>query len=195
MDTAQIPDLRPMLTRGFEVADALVATLGPDDLDRPTPCTEFSVADLLDHLVMVVNRIRVLAEGRPFTDAAPTGATALDELRGAWAEGLSAYRDAVGGFDLARPVTAPFGTAPLAVAVGMYVSEVTVHAWDLAAAIGRTDLLDPTLAEPLVAVAHERIPRERDQIPFGPVVEVADDAPAYDRLLGWYGRDPRWSAR
>jgi uncharacterized protein (TIGR03086 family) len=190
----QLPDLRPALLRSLEVLDSLITTTGADDAGRPTPCTEFDVQALVDHLVLVVRRVRIVCEGGAFTDAVPTGSAAYDEVRAAWASDLAALRAAMPAFDLTRTVTAPFGTAPTAVMLGMYVSETAVHAWDLAAALGHTDLLDPTLAEPLVAVAHERIPRERDQIPFGEVVEVPDDAPAYDRLLGWYGRDPRWTA-
>ncbi len=29
---------------------------------------------------------------------------------------------------------------------------------------------------------------------FGVEVPVPDDAPAYDRLAGWFGRDPGWTA-
>ena len=41
--------------------------------------------------------------------------------------------------------------------------------------------------------ARAKVPAEREGFPFAPVVEVADDAPSYDRLVGWYGRDPHWS--
>ncbi len=183
--TQQPHDLRPVLARALDVTDSLVATAGPDDLDRPTPCSEFDVRELVDHLAMVVDRIRVVAEGRPFTEATSDAG---------WGAGLAALRAALPDVDLARTVTAPFGTAPVAVMLGMYVSELTVHGWDLARALGREDLLDPALAEPQVEHARAKIPAVRDGMPFEPPVEVADDAPAYDRLVGWYGRDPKWSA-
>ena len=193
MTTQQLPDLRPVLMRGFDVADSLVSALTPADLDLATPCDEFAVRDLVDHLVLVVRRVRIVLEGRPFTDAVVSGATSLRELRAAWATALAELRDAAPGFDLTRLVTAPFGTVPAPMALGMYCGEVTVHSWDLAVAVGRTDLLDPSLAEALVDGARRGIPEDREGIPFGPVVPVADDAAAYDRLLGWYGRDPKWS--
>ena len=157
---------------------------GPDDLTRPTPCDEYAVRDLVDHLAMVVDRIRVVADGRPFTEATSAHG---------WDAGVSALREALPGFDLEREVTAPFGTAPVGAMLGMYVSELTVHGWDLAKALGREDLLDPELAEPQVDHARAKVPAEREGFPFAPVVEVADDAPSYDRLVGWYGRDPHWS--
>jgi len=195
MTTPQLPDLRPLLLRTFEVADSLVLSISPADLDRPTPCSEYDVRGLLDHLAMVAHRVRVVLEGRPFTDAAVTGAETLPELQADWSTGLAELREAAPSFDLSRTVTAPFGTVPAVRALGMYCGEVTVHSWDLARALDRTDLLDPTLAEPLVESARRGIPREREGIPFGPVVDVAADAPAYDRLVGWYGRSPEWSAQ
>jgi uncharacterized protein (TIGR03086 family) len=192
--TQQLPDLRPLLLRSLEVTDSLITTAGADDAGRPTPCTEFDVHALVDHLVGVVRRITVVSEGGDFADGVPTGSSSYDEVLAAWSSDLAALRAAVPTFDLTRVVTAPFGTAPVAVMLGMYVGETAVHSWDLAAALGRTDLLDPALAEAVADNARRSIPEDREGIPFGPVVDVPADAPAYDRLLGWYGRDPRWTA-
>lgn len=194
MTTQQTPDLRPLMIQSLEVADSLVASLTADDLTLPTPCTEFDVRALTDHLVMVVRRIRVILEGRPFTDAVVSDAIELDELRTAWDAAVADLRAAAPGFDLTRTVSAPFGTVPAGRALGMYCGELTVHSWDLATATGRTALLDPTLAAPLVGPARDGIPQERAGIPFEPVVVVPDSAAAYDQLVGWYGRDPRWAA-
>jgi uncharacterized protein (TIGR03086 family) len=190
-----LPDLRPLLLRACAVADALVAALQPGDLDRPTPCEEFDVRGLVDHLVMVVRRVRVVLGGGHFSEVPQVTGLADAELEPAWTSSLAALAAALPSVDLAAPVTAPFGTVPAAAAVASYTGEVAVHAWDLAAATGRTELLDPTLVEPLVAPTQQRIPRDgRDQIPFGEVVDVPEDAPAYDRLVGWMGRDPHWRA-
>ncbi len=62
-----------------------------------------------------------------------------------------------------------------------------------AAALDRTSLLDQVLAAACLGPIRSFLPAEpRDAMPFAAVVPVAEDAPAYDRLLGWYGRDPRW---
>jgi uncharacterized protein (TIGR03086 family) len=190
-----VPDLRPALLRAFAVADTLVAEVAPADLDRPTPCSEFDVRGLLDHLVMVARRVRHVLVGGLFSDIPQVTGLADDELAAAWAASLAALRESLPDVEVTSMVTAPFGTVPAAAAVGTYTAEVAVHSWDLAQALGRTDLLDPALAEPLAASVRERLPREgRGQLPFGEVVDVADDAPAYDRLVAWMGRDPHWAA-
>lgn len=192
-DTTRIPDLRPVLTHAFDVADGLVNAIGATDLDRATPCDEYDVRALTEHLVMVARRIRIVLGGGHFTEAVAPAADTLDELRAAWTASVAELKDALPAVDLGRTVTAPFGSLPAAAAVGTYVGEVVVHAWDLARALDRDDLLDPALAEPLVEPARRNIPEEREGIPFGEVVDVPDDAPAYDRLVGWFGRDPHWT--
>lgn len=195
MTTQTLPDLRPQLLRALDTTDLLVAAIGADDLARRTPCSEYDVRDLADHLVMVVRRLRIMLGGGPFTDAVPSGAASLADLHAAWVEGRDALRAALPGFDLDLVVTAPFGTLPAGAVVGSYVTELTVHAWDLATALGRRDLLDDDAAAPLVVPTRQRIPREgREQLPFGAVVDVPEDAPAYDRLVAWMGRDPHWRA-
>ena len=99
MTTQTIPDLRPLLLRSIDVTDALVNAVADDDLTLATPCDEFDVRALVDHLVMVVRRVRIVLGGGDFTHAVPTGATTLTELLLAWAEGRDALRDALPGFD------------------------------------------------------------------------------------------------
>jgi uncharacterized protein (TIGR03086 family) len=194
-NTAQIPDLRPTLLHAFDVADGLVSALQPAEMGLPTPCPEFDVLGLLDHLVMVARRVRVVLTGGHFAEVPQVSGVTAEDAVAAWASSLAALREALPAVELDALVTAPFGTVPGAAAVASYVAEVAVHSWDLAVATGRTGLLDPALAEPVLGAARQRIPREgREHIPFGDVVDVTPDASAYDQLVAWMGRDPRWRA-
>jgi len=73
---------------------------------------------------------------------------------------------------------------------------MTVHGWHLAMATGRRDSLDESLAGAGLGPTTQFLPAEPrgGHIAFGPVVDVPPDAPAYDRLVGWVGRDPHWTA-
>lgn len=188
-------DPRPMLFAAVDQVLGLVGSVAPEDLDRPTPCEEFDVRALLGHLLGVLGRVAYVAGGGHAFDV-PSMVTDVDDadwtarcetaaegLRTAWAD------DAV----LDRVLHLPFGDVPGRGAATVYVSELTTHAWDLAVATGHRDVLDPKLAEVAFAAASRFIPDEnRGQIPFGAVVPVPEDAPAYDRLVGWVGRDPKW---
>lgn len=192
--TPALPDLREPLLHAFERAGALVRVAVTDDLEQPTPCTDMDLRDLLGHLLTVVTRIRVVLTGGHFAEVEQITRVPDEEVLPTWDAALAALRSDLPGVDLAAPCTFPFGTVPAAVGIVMYVNEVTVHSWDLARTVDRDDLLDPSLADLALPVAQERIPREgREQFPFGEVVDVPDDAPAYDRLVAWMGRDPSWS--
>ena len=192
------PDPRPLLTRALDQAAALIDATRPEDLDRPTPCEGWDVRTLLGHLVGVPRRVAHVGAGGAFDDVdsmpgVPDGehaaafAAARAEVDRVW--GLDGSDDTV----LDRILTVPWGTMPgRAVGFG-YVQEFTVHAWDLATALGRAGELDPALAEAVEGPAHQFLPADTrgGEIPFGPVVAVPADAGPYERLVGWLGRDPQ----
>lgn len=76
------------------------------------------------------------------------------------------------------------------------LDELVVHGWDLARATGQPFTADPaSLRESLGFAASMSEPGQeagREGL-YGPVVRVPDDAPDLDRLLGFAGRDPRWT--
>lgn len=194
MNTTALPDLRPQVLEAAETVNALIALAARADLDQPTPCAEFTLRDLTGHLITVVRRIRTVVTGGDFRVQPHVTVVPDDQIASTYAEGLAALRTTLTDVDLGAIVTAPFGTVPAAAALGSYVGELTTHAWDLAATLHRRDLLEDELAALTLATVQQRIPADgRENLPFGEVVAVADDAPVFDRLAGWMGRDPAWS--
>jgi uncharacterized protein (TIGR03086 family) len=191
------PDPRALLTRALDQIGTLVTGTAPETLDGPTPCDGWDVRALLDHLVGVHRRIAHVGAGGHFADipADPGGvhdhvaeiAAARADIDRVW------IHDPDGTAVLDRVLTVPWGTMPGRFVGFGYVQELTVHAWDLAAATGRTAGLDDELALAVEDVARQVLPAEPrgGDIPFGPPVEVAADAAPYERLVGWLGRDPR----
>ena len=196
MTTNQLTDPRPDLDLAVDQVLRLVRVVTAADLGRPTPCDDFDVRNLLGHLLGVLGRVAHVARGGlPFD----VPSVVLDVEDDAWtvrceeaAAGLRAVwaDDAV----LDRVLHLPFGDHPGRGAAMAYTEELTAHAWDLASALGRRAELDPRIGEVALAAATRFIPDvNRGQIPFGPVVAVADDAGPYERLAGWLGRDPGWT--
>ncbi|HEY0805355.1 MAG TPA: TIGR03086 family metal-binding protein [Pseudonocardiaceae bacterium] len=165
--------------------DRLVAAVRSDQWDAPTPCTDWTVRDLLNH-VAGGNRMFAAAlrgEPRPAPQPADDLVTAVRD----------STKDVVAAFRLpgvlAREVTVPFGTVPGAVALHLRITEILVHGWDLARATGQpvrfpADIIEQELAFTRGAIAG--VPPERR--PFAPEQSVADDAPALDRLAALLGR-------
>lgn len=188
-----ITDPRPLYRDALAWVTALMGEVRPDQLTNPTPCDEFDVATLMGHLVATVDRARVIGEGGdPAT--VPLVATAVG-VDGDWSAAYRAAGErmwAVWEDDalLAATVTAPWGRVPGHAAIWGYLNETLVHGWDLAAATGQPAEADPALAESALAVARRAIPESPrgGHVPFGAVVEPAEEAGPTERLANWSGR-------
>ncbi|MFS4093468.1 TIGR03086 family metal-binding protein [Streptomyces sp. AF1A] len=195
MTTTEFIDPRPVYTRATEQAAALIRTVRPEQLDRPTPCSEFDVRRLLEHLVGGSLRIAVVGEGgdglavEPFAGGVEDDgwAAAYDEVR---VRVLKAWES---DERMTTPVRVPWGEVPGHAALSGYVMEIVTHTWDLAEALGHPRELDPELAEFALATARKVLPdsRPRDAAtPFGARREAAAGAGAYEELAAWLGRTP-----
>jgi uncharacterized protein (TIGR03086 family) len=184
----QMSDGRATMYRSFDQAAQVIAGVSAAQLQRPTPCTEFDVRALLDHLVYVGRKVAALAHGEPIPEQAATEGwgKAFDEARH---EVFAGWAD-----DSLLGSTIDVGWAQFSGAqvVEIYTMEVVAHTWDLARATDQLGALDPALAEAALAVGHWVLPAEPrgGMIPFGPVIEVSPEAPPYHRLAGWLGRLP-----
>ncbi|MFD7574044.1 TIGR03086 family metal-binding protein [Streptomyces sp. NPDC059810] len=186
-------DPRQHLLKAVELAGRTVAAVRPEQLDEPTPCTEFTVRRLAGHLVAVLRRIALAGRGGDVTTL-PTVADDLADT--AWQEAWdAAVREVEEAWAdpaiLGRTLTLPFGSLPGAAATAVWTSEFTVHTWDVATATGQLPEWDPELVAVSYAAMRRGLPAgPRDGAPFGAAVDVAEDAPAIDRLVAWCGRTP-----
>ncbi|MEU9168989.1 TIGR03086 family metal-binding protein [Streptomyces sp. NPDC048420] len=187
-------DPRQGLFKAVDLVGGTLAALRPEQYDTVTPCPEFSVRDMANHLVSVVRRLTVMGTGGSFMSVPHF---AQDVADGRWAEAFAVSRkefDTVWSDDavLGREIGLPWGPVPGAAAAVIYTNEFVLHAWDLVKATGQSPEWDPAMLAGPLAAMKQAVPAEPrgGQVPFGPVVEVPDDAPAIDRLVGWYGRRP-----
>ncbi|MFE3633655.1 TIGR03086 family metal-binding protein [Streptomyces cellostaticus] len=193
--TNEFTDPRPYYVRATGQAADLIRAVRPEDLTRPTPCSEFDVRDLLGHVVGGTRRIAVVGEGGdglavdPSTDGvADDGwAAAYDEAR---ARVLRAWES---DERMVSTVRVPWGEVPGHAALSGYVMEIVTHTWDLAESLGGPRELDPELAEFSLANARRVLPdsRPRDAAtPFAARTGAPEGAGAYERLAAWLGRTP-----
>ncbi len=190
-------DRRPVLSRSYEQAAQVVAGVRPDQLAGATACAEYDVAALVDHIVGAGWRTVELARGgTPGGDEFPhiELGVAPGELLRAGKEAEAAWADDA---RLTATVTMPWGeTYDGSTLVDMYTAELAAHSWDLAAATGQFDRLDPDLAGPALEAARAMLkPHYRDLAgpgsPFGAEVTAPDDATDWERLAAFMGRRPR----
>ncbi len=192
-------DLGPAAQRLAE----LVRNVPDDALDNPTPCPDYSLGDLVDHVGVLALAFRAAAtkESNALTNGTPPLGDAshlVDDWRTRIPRDLAglakAWNDPEAWAGMTRIAG---GDAPGAVIGQVALNELVVHGWDVAQASGQPYVSDePSLegARNLLAMFSGPDDDEKRGVGFGPVVKVADDAPLLDHVLGMSGRDPDWSA-
>jgi uncharacterized protein (TIGR03086 family) len=176
---------------------ALLLGITDDHLSSPTPCPEWSVGDLLDHLMGLSWAFTQAAQktDAPGTDSPPPRPSAAN-LSSHWRSRLPVVLE-----ELAiawRAPTAWEGTARAggvtlpATAIGSFaINELIMHGWDLARATGQEYAADPRILEQLIEFLSQG-PREGTPGLFGPAVEIDDEAELLDQAVGLAGRNPHW---
>jgi len=168
-----------------------VQDIAEDQWAGSTPCTEWSVRELANHLASEHHWAQELLAGRTMDDVGDRFDGDLlgdDPVRG-FEESVRVARAAVQAPGaMAATCHLSFGDTPAPEYVGQLLVDEVVHGWDLAVATGQDATLDPAL----VAVCWEVLEPAREMIrassAFGEEVEVRAGAPLQTRLLGLLGR-------
>ena len=162
-----------------------------DDWERPTPCEEWDVRALVNHVVGANRRYALLLKGASAMEVDATrrvdhlGDDPVASFLATSAELTDAFRDEGA---LARTVHHPAGYRTGAELLGIRVLDVAVHCWDLARAIEADDTLDPDVVE-FVLTLPPGFEASRQQGAFAaPVGEIAIGSSPQDRLLHLLGR-------
>lgn len=166
---------------------------GTRSWDAPAPVAGWAARDVVRHLTDWFPGFLASGAGIDL----PRGPSVDDDPVQAWqvhCDGVQAVLDDPGTAEreFANPHT---GNLPLATAIDrFYTADVFMHTWDLARATGQDDRLDPGFCAGLLGGMEpmEEIIRSSGQ--YGARVEVPADADVQTRMLGFIGRDPRWTA-
>ncbi|MGD0706003.1 MAG: TIGR03086 family metal-binding protein [Trebonia sp.] len=191
------------MTLHTELTDAAGATalvvdhVTPAELGGPTPCAEWDVQTLLNHVILWTSySLERRAQGesvapelmeRDFA-AAPDYADAyraqLDRAVAAWADPAVWDRE----LDVMGAKTAAADVAALMIA------ELVLHGWDLAAATGQHYSVSDRAAEAALRAVEANAELFRQYKGFADPLPTAPGAPVLDRALALSGRDPAWTA-
>jgi uncharacterized protein (TIGR03086 family) len=179
----------------------LVSGVSDDLLDAPTPCPEYTLGDLVEHLGGAASAFTGAAakDLGDATSQGPSGDSSRlsDDWRSRIPRDLAALADAWRDPDAWTGMTKAGGVdLPGEVAGLVALDELVVHGWDVARATGQPYEVDAASVEAVHGfVAQFSEPGMEDARAglFGPVVEVPENAPLLDRVIGLTGRDPGWS--
>lgn len=189
--TPVIDELRRALDRTAEV----VAAVQPEQLGLPTPCPDYDVRGLINHLVAGNLMFAAVANG----DELDLGVFDQDHLED---DPAAAYRRSaqttLAGWQRpgALDENLAFGNMPGDTVIRLHLTEELAHGWDLARATGQDDTMDPRLAE-IALEAMRKVPTEllRSGQNFGAEVACGAGALPHERLVAFLGRDPAATPR
>jgi uncharacterized protein (TIGR03086 family) len=181
--------------------------------DLPTPCSAWTLQQLLDHMIRENRGFAAAAAGER-ADVSPWTSPVGPDRRADYAESAERVVTAFAAPDLFDrhfwlPLINGGELVPASRAVSFHLLDYLLHGWDVATAAGLVDLVglvrpagapaDGFLAPDVVAAVHRIAVREVPDGPrrhrvgasFGPPVPVPADASAFDQLLAFLGRRPR----
>ncbi len=175
----------------MDVFDRAVHRIGPTDWDSPTPCTEWSVRDLVGHLVYEQLWVPEMLAGKTMAEVGDKydGDQLGDDPKGVWTESSRAARAALLALDsLDRTVHLSFGDADVTEYGWQLTTDLAVHGWDLATALGAEAGMGDELALAVLAYVEPNFAAWSSSSMFADPVPVPDGADAETRLVSLLGR-------
>ncbi|MEV4822500.1 TIGR03086 family metal-binding protein [Micromonospora sp. NPDC049274] len=173
-----------------------VDQIGPGQWAEETPCPDWDVRTLVNHVVGEDRWSVPLLAGRTIEEVG-------DRLDGdvLGADPVTTAREAAAQAEIAvthpgtidRTVHLSAGATPAAEYVQQLLAEHLVHGWDLAVAIGADPRLDPDAVHVCAQWFAGRVDDYRRDKLVGDGTQVPADADEQDRLLAAFGRDPDWA--
>lgn len=184
-----------ILATALKQASAVISRVRSEQTGLPTPCGSWDVRALVNHVVDEVGQFAAV------TDGGERDHQGTDLLGDDWTAAFDASAEALlkawrrpGALD--RTHRLPFGEVPAAWAIEQHLTEIAIHTWDIAKATGQPTDLDPEVGAVAMRWATENLlPQYRGDeasgAHIGAEIPVPPDAPLYDRLAAFGGRDPR----
>ncbi len=184
-----------LLASAVEGFGRRIAAVGPDQWSAPTPCADWDVRALVNHVAGELLWIPPLLEGKTIAEV---GERFDGDVLGAdpgstWkSAGTGAQASAEEAGAQERTVHLSFGDFAGGDYLGQVTSDVIIHTWDLARAIGADDRFEPSLLDFVSGFLGPQIEAWRSAGAFGPAA-ATKAADAQDELLAQTGRSPDWN--
>lgn len=164
------------------IAQRVLAGLTEKDMGRQTPCEDFTVAQLVDHLEGSIGSIATALGVAAVEPSSAAPEVRIAELSQRTLEAFAA-RGLEGTLDMG------FAEVPATIMANILSIEFLVHAWDFSAAAGRTLEVDPKLSGYVLELARETIsPQVRQNGSFADETVVEESAGSLERLIAFTGR-------
>jgi len=163
------------------VAQRVLRGVGKSDLGSPTPCEDFTVDALLDHLFGSIASI-----GKALGVTVPDQSAATPEVR--IADAAQATLEAFRARGTEGTVDMGFAELPATIVANILNLELLVHAWDFARATGQELSVSPVLSDYVLGLARNTISPQMRGKSFAEETLVDESAASLERLVAFTGR-------
>ncbi|MEU7009004.1 TIGR03086 family metal-binding protein [Streptomyces sp. NPDC046332] len=188
--TNRTQPLSELLGTAAAHAAPVVRGIADDSLAAPTPCSEYDVRALLNHLFHVVVNFQALAAKQPADFSTNPDHLSDPDWRARFEAETAKLVEAWAAPGAEEGTSGGMGL-PARTVGAMVLLDLTVHIWDLTQATGRSFEPDPAVVETLAELVEQMAPTARKMNVFGDAVEAPEGASAFEALLAATGRDPR----
>jgi uncharacterized protein (TIGR03086 family) len=186
-----------VMTEALGLLSAAGAAVTDDWRDAPTPCTEWTVTQVLQHAAgdqLAWAAALGTGSGPDYNPFDPSGTFdgRLDQLVAPAAAAAGTAWGTVADDAGSLPTPLPQGALPAATAAAACALDAAVHAWDVMIALGSPSGLTSRLAAGLLPAARQIVEPLRQYGAYAPALAPGPDDDALAELLRYLGRDPNW---
>jgi uncharacterized protein (TIGR03086 family) len=188
-------DAKEIFFYGVDQATAVIVQVAPEQMDLPTPDTEWNVHDLVRHLLYELSWVPDVVEGKTLEEVGDKydGDLFGDDFAESWQAAVARARRAVDLADEDDIVHLSSGNATVKEYLWQIANDLLVHAWDLGQAVGVSVVFD----EEVAYVLYEKMKTEAEAYRrgglFAAAVEVSANATTQVKLLALEGRSIYWA--
>ncbi|MFG2832980.1 TIGR03086 family metal-binding protein [Streptomyces sp. NPDC048434] len=180
----------------------LMRRMTPGDLLRPTPCSAWTLTDLLAHMTAQHNGFAAAALGHgqdlSHWSVGPLGEDPVARYRDAAERAIAAFATVESpDREFALPEFPHPQTFPAARAIGFHLIDYLVHSWDVARTLGIAYAPGPELLQAALPIARAVPDGDFRLAPgsaFRPALAADHDTGTLEKILTALGRSPDWRA-
>ncbi len=197
MTQEAMPNPVELFSKASSYTQGVLAGVKQEQLSSPTPCSEWDVKALINHIVGGAQYLKSSLAGDPPPAGAagaspPSPESDVAKLTATYRSlAADVLQAATNPAALEVQVPTPAGEMSGGQFLGIMFMDHLVHSWDLAKATGQNTRLDPELVEICYQMSvPDLADMARQHGAFGSAVPVPNSASTQDKLLGYLGRQP-----
>lgn len=183
-------DAKTLFNRAVEQAGVCVRHVHDDQLSNPTPCSEWDLKTLLNHIVYELAWVPDLLAGKTVAEVggAHDGNLLGDDPHAAWEKAKTAALEAVAAVDLNATVHLSYGDVSAEHYIREIASDMAVHGWDVGQSEQCNIIIESDVAQTIYDFMQPRSAELRASGLFGSEVPTQPTDSIQTKLLGLMGR-------